>query len=31
VRDGKIDVREYAPLGRIAGRAYCALTDLISV
>jgi flavin reductase (DIM6/NTAB) family NADH-FMN oxidoreductase RutF len=31
VRDGKIDVREYAPLGRIAGRTYCALTDLISV
>src|SRR5262245_49151199 len=26
LRDGKIDVREYAPLGRIAGRAYCALT-----
>lgn len=31
VRDGKIDVREYAPLGRIAGRTYCAVTDLISV
>jgi flavin reductase (DIM6/NTAB) family NADH-FMN oxidoreductase RutF len=31
VCDGKIDVREYAPLGRIAGRSYCAITDLISV
>jgi flavin reductase (DIM6/NTAB) family NADH-FMN oxidoreductase RutF len=31
VRDGRIDVREYAPLGRIAGRTYCAITDLISV
>jgi flavin reductase (DIM6/NTAB) family NADH-FMN oxidoreductase RutF len=31
VRDGKIDVVEYGPLGRIAGRAYCTIRDLISV
>ena len=31
VRDGKIDAIEYGPLGRIAGRNYCTIRDLISV
>jgi flavin reductase (DIM6/NTAB) family NADH-FMN oxidoreductase RutF len=31
VRDGKIDAVEYGPLGRIAGRNYCTIRDLISV
>jgi flavin reductase (DIM6/NTAB) family NADH-FMN oxidoreductase RutF len=31
VRNGKIDPLEYAPLGRIAGRNYCAVRDIISV
>jgi flavin reductase (DIM6/NTAB) family NADH-FMN oxidoreductase RutF len=31
VRDGRIDVHEYGPLGRIAGRTYCTISDLISV
>jgi flavin reductase (DIM6/NTAB) family NADH-FMN oxidoreductase RutF len=31
MRDGKIDPLKYGPLGRIAGRNYCAVRDLISV
>lgn len=31
VRDGKIDPINYGPLGRIAGRNYCGVRDLISV
>jgi flavin reductase (DIM6/NTAB) family NADH-FMN oxidoreductase RutF len=31
VRNGKIDPLVYAPLGRIAGRNYCAVTNIISV
>jgi flavin reductase (DIM6/NTAB) family NADH-FMN oxidoreductase RutF len=30
-RDGKIDPVKYAPLGRIAGRNYCRLSDIFSV
>ena len=31
VRDGKIDPVNYGPLGRIAGRNYCSVRDVISV
>jgi flavin reductase (DIM6/NTAB) family NADH-FMN oxidoreductase RutF len=31
VKNGKIDPLEYAPLGRIAGRNYCSVRDIISV
>ena len=31
VRNGKIDPLEYAPLGRIAGRNYCSIHEIISV
>ena len=31
VRDGKIDPINYGPLGRIAGRNYCSVRDMISV
>ena len=31
VRNGKIDPLEYAPLGRIAGRNYCFVREIISV
>ena len=31
VRDGKIDPLDYAPLGRIAGRNYCHVREIISV
>lgn len=31
VRDGKIDPVNYGPLGRIAGRNYCSVRDIISV
>lgn len=31
VKNGKIDPLVYAPLGRIAGRNYCAVTNIISV
>jgi flavin reductase (DIM6/NTAB) family NADH-FMN oxidoreductase RutF len=31
LRDEKIDVKHYAPLGRIAGRSYCPVTDVFSV
>jgi len=31
VRNGKIDPVEYAPLGRIAGRNYCSVREIISV
>ncbi len=31
IADGYVDVGSYAPLGRIGGRNYCRLTDLVSV
>jgi len=31
VRNGKIDPLNYGPLGRIAGRNYCSIRDIISV
>jgi len=31
VRNGKIDPLEYSPLGRIAGRNYCSVREIISV
>ncbi|MCL4711156.1 MAG: flavin reductase family protein [Pseudorhodoplanes sp.] len=31
VRDGKINPVDYGPLGRIAGRNYCGVRDIISV
>jgi flavin reductase (DIM6/NTAB) family NADH-FMN oxidoreductase RutF len=31
VRNGKIDPIEFAPLGRIAGRNYCSVREIISV
>jgi flavin reductase (DIM6/NTAB) family NADH-FMN oxidoreductase RutF len=31
VKNRKIDPLEYAPLGRIAGRNYCAVRNIISV
>lgn len=31
IEDGRVDIGRYAPLGRIGGRNYCRLTDLVSV
>ena len=31
IDDGRVDIGRYAPLGRIGGRNYCRLTDLVSV
>ena len=31
VRDGKIDPINYGPLGRIVGRSYCCIRDVILV
>jgi flavin reductase (DIM6/NTAB) family NADH-FMN oxidoreductase RutF len=31
VNDHKVDLRGYAPLGRLAGRAYCRIGDVIDV
>ena len=31
VQDGKVDPINYGPLGRIAGRNYCSIRDIISV
>lgn len=31
VRDYKVDLGNYAPLGRIAGRSYCRVTDILTV
>jgi hypothetical protein len=31
LRDGKVDPVRYGPLGRIAGRNYCSIRNVISV
>jgi flavin reductase (DIM6/NTAB) family NADH-FMN oxidoreductase RutF len=31
VKEGKVDLAQYAPLGRLAGRNYCRIGDVIAV